>query len=97
MSPAAGVYGVKSKMKRCVQVTDMSVTLPAAFVCPDTLRYQACLPACTSQSCPNHDFDSDPDQCSGLTEGCVCPEGTLLHRPYSALCVSPEKCGKTPV
>ncbi|XP_041796258.1 otogelin [Chelmon rostratus] len=65
------------------------------FVCPDTLRYQACLPACTSQSCPNHDFDSDPDQCSGLTEGCVCPEGTLLHRPYSALCVSPEKCACT--
>lgn len=64
-------------------------------MCPDTLRYQACLPACTSQSCPNHDFDSDPDQCSGLTEGCVCPEGTLLHRPYSALCISPEKCGKS--
>ncbi|XP_072237255.1 otogelin [Leuresthes tenuis] len=65
------------------------------FVCPDTLRYQACLPACTSQSCPNHDFDSDPDQCSGLTEGCVCPEGTLLHRPYSALCIPPEKCACT--
>uniref|UniRef100_UPI0037E7A0E4 otogelin n=1 Tax=Semicossyphus pulcher TaxID=241346 RepID=UPI0037E7A0E4 len=65
------------------------------FVCPDALRYQACLPACTSQSCPNHDFDSDPDQCSGLTEGCVCPEGTLLHRPYSALCISPEKCACT--
>ncbi|XP_041843884.1 otogelin [Melanotaenia boesemani] len=65
------------------------------FICPDTLRYQACLPACTSQSCPNHDFDSDPDHCSGLTEGCVCPEGTLLHRPYSALCIPPEKCACT--
>uniref|UniRef100_A0A3P8PA52 Otogelin n=1 Tax=Astatotilapia calliptera TaxID=8154 RepID=A0A3P8PA52_ASTCA len=65
------------------------------FVCPNTLRYQACLPACTSQSCPNHDFDSDPDQCSGLTEGCVCPEGTLLHRPYSALCIPPDKCACT--
>ncbi|XP_061590678.1 otogelin [Cololabis saira] len=65
------------------------------FICPDTLRYQACLPACTSQSCPNHDFDSDPDQCSGLTEGCVCPEGTLLHRPYSALCIPPERCACT--
>uniref|UniRef100_M4A5S4 Otogelin n=1 Tax=Xiphophorus maculatus TaxID=8083 RepID=M4A5S4_XIPMA len=65
------------------------------FVCPGSLSYQACLPACTSQSCPNHDFDSDPDHCSGLTEGCVCPEGTLLHRPYSALCVSPEKCSCT--
>ncbi|XP_069382390.1 otogelin isoform X2 [Paralichthys olivaceus] len=65
------------------------------FTCPNTLRYQACLPACRSQSCPNHDFDSDPDHCSGLTEGCVCPEGTLLHRPYSALCISPEKCACT--
>uniref|UniRef100_A0A3Q2T3Y8 Otogelin n=1 Tax=Fundulus heteroclitus TaxID=8078 RepID=A0A3Q2T3Y8_FUNHE len=65
------------------------------FVCPSTLSYQACLPACTSQSCPNHDFDSDPDHCSGLTEGCVCPRGTLLHRPYSALCIPPEKCACT--
>ncbi|XP_054587778.2 otogelin [Nothobranchius furzeri] len=65
------------------------------FICPDALQYQACLPACTSQSCPNYDFDADPDQCSGLTEGCGCPEGTLLHRPYSALCISPEKCACT--
>ncbi|XP_037548538.1 otogelin [Nematolebias whitei] len=65
------------------------------FACSDTLQYQACLPACTSQSCPNHDFDSDPDHCSGLTEGCVCPEGTLLHRPYSALCIPHEKCACT--
>ncbi|KAM7424628.1 hypothetical protein PAMA_000809 [Pampus argenteus] len=65
------------------------------FACPETLQYQACLPACTSQSCPNHDFDSDPDQCSGLTEGCVCPEGTLLHQPYSALCIPPDKCACT--
>ncbi|XP_038123894.1 otogelin [Cyprinodon tularosa] len=65
------------------------------FVCPGTLSYQACLPACTSQSCPNHDFDSDPDHCMGLTEGCVCPEGTLLHRPYSALCIPFEKCACT--
>ncbi|KAM8877816.1 otogelin [Synchiropus picturatus] len=65
------------------------------FSCPNTLRYQACLPGCTSQSCPNHEFDSDPEQCSGLTEGCVCPEGTLLHRPYSALCIPPDKCACT--
>ncbi|KAM3877462.1 otogelin [Diretmus argenteus] len=65
------------------------------FVCPEALRYQACLPACTAQSCPNQDFDSAPDQCSGLTEGCVCPEGTLLHRPYSALCIPPDKCACT--
>ncbi|KAM9816911.1 otogelin [Neosynchiropus ocellatus] len=65
------------------------------FSCPNTLRYQACLPGCTSQTCPNHEFDSDPEQCSGLTEGCVCPEGTLLHRPYSALCIPPDKCACT--
>ncbi|KAG9352437.1 hypothetical protein JZ751_020851 [Albula glossodonta] len=65
------------------------------FTCPDELRYQACLPACTAQTCPNHELDSDPEECSGLTEGCVCPEGTLLHRPYSALCIPSKKCACT--
>ncbi|XP_067105524.1 otogelin [Osmerus mordax] len=65
------------------------------FICSEDLRYQACLPACTAQTCSNHDFDYDPEQCSGLTEGCVCPAGTLLHRPYSALCIPPEKCACT--
>ncbi|KAL4622712.1 otogelin [Arapaima gigas] len=65
------------------------------FTCPAGLRYQACLPACTAQVCPNHEFDSEPAECSGLTEGCVCPEGTLLHRPYSALCIPSEKCACT--
>ncbi|XP_066557054.1 otogelin [Amia ocellicauda] len=66
-----------------------------SFTCPPELRYQACLPACNAQTCPNHEFDSDPEECSGLTEGCVCPEGTLLHRPYSALCIPTEKCACT--
>uniref|UniRef100_A0A8C9VDF4 Otogelin n=1 Tax=Scleropages formosus TaxID=113540 RepID=A0A8C9VDF4_SCLFO len=65
------------------------------FMCPAGLRYQACLPACTAQACPNHEFDSEPPECSGLTEGCVCPEGTLLHRPYSPLCIPSEKCACT--
>ncbi|XP_077374539.1 otogelin [Festucalex cinctus] len=65
------------------------------FMCPEPLRYQACLPACTSQSCHNQYFDFDPDHCSGLTEGCACPEGTLLHRPYAALCIPPNKCACT--
>ncbi|XP_035275409.1 otogelin [Anguilla anguilla] len=65
------------------------------FSCPDELRYQACLPACTAQTCPSHELDSDPEDCSGLTEGCVCPEGTLLHRPYSALCIPAYKCACT--
>ncbi|KAJ8340070.1 hypothetical protein SKAU_G00347030 [Synaphobranchus kaupii] len=66
-----------------------------SFTCPDELRYQACLPACTAQTCPNSELDSDPEECSGLTEGCVCPEGTLLHRPYSALCIPANKCACT--
>ncbi|XP_041132308.1 otogelin-like protein [Polyodon spathula] len=66
-----------------------------SFMCPPELRYQACLPACNAKTCPNHEFDSDPEECSGLTEGCVCPEGTLLHRPYSALCIPSEKCACT--
>uniref|UniRef100_A0AAY4C9Z8 Otogelin n=1 Tax=Denticeps clupeoides TaxID=299321 RepID=A0AAY4C9Z8_9TELE len=65
------------------------------FMCPEELRYQACLPACTAQSCPSHEFDYDPEQCYGLSEGCVCPEGTLLHRPYSALCIPLSKCACT--
>ncbi|XP_053473113.1 otogelin [Ictalurus furcatus] len=65
------------------------------FVCPGTLQYQACLPACTAPSCPNKEFEYDTVQCSGMSEGCMCPEGTLLHRPYSALCISPVKCACT--
>ncbi|KAL7833860.1 hypothetical protein AOLI_G00288200 [Acnodon oligacanthus] len=65
------------------------------FVCPETLTYQACLPACTAPSCPSQEFEYDADQCSGLAEGCVCPLGTLLHRPYSTLCIPPNKCACT--
>ncbi|KAF4094340.1 hypothetical protein AMELA_G00012140 [Ameiurus melas] len=65
------------------------------FVCPGTLQYQACLPACTAPSCPNKEFEYDTVQCLGMSEGCMCPEGTLLHRPYSALCISPVKCACT--
>lgn len=71
-----------------------SCVFGVAFVCPGTLQYKACLPACTAPSCPNKEFEYDPVQCSGMSEGCACPEGTLLHRPYSALCISPDKCGK---
>ncbi|XP_016092643.1 otogelin-like [Sinocyclocheilus grahami] len=62
------------------------------FMCPDNLQYQACLPACTAPSCPNQEFEFVPEQCTGLSEGCVCPEGTLLHRPYSALLC--DKCSE---
>lgn len=36
----------------------------------------------------------DPEQCQVLGEGCVCSEGTILHRRHSALCVPEEKCGR---
>ncbi|KAK7170291.1 hypothetical protein R3I94_000503 [Phoxinus phoxinus] len=65
------------------------------FMCPENLRYQACLPTCTAPSCPNQEFEFVPEQCTGLSEGCVCPEGTLLHRPYSALCIPSSKCACT--
>ncbi|XP_066510116.1 otogelin-like [Hoplias malabaricus] len=65
------------------------------FVCPETLRYQACLPACTAPSCPNQDFEFDAEHFSGMAEGCVCPEGTLLHRLHSTLCIPPIKCACT--
>ncbi|XP_056591424.1 otogelin [Triplophysa dalaica] len=65
------------------------------FACPENLRYQACLPACTAPSCSNQEFEFVPEQCTGLSEGCVCPEGTLLHRPYSSLCIPPSKCACT--
>ncbi|CAM4525951.1 unnamed protein product [Leuciscus chuanchicus] len=65
------------------------------FMCPENLRYQACLPSCTAPSCPNQEFEFVPEQCTGLSEGCVCPQGTLLHRPYSALCIPPSKCACT--
>lgn len=65
------------------------------FMCPENLRYQACLPTCTAPSCPNQEFEFVPEQCMGLSEGCVCPEGTLLHRPYSAQCIPLNKCACT--
>ncbi|XP_026866300.2 otogelin [Electrophorus electricus] len=65
------------------------------FMCPENLQYQACLSACTAVSCPNQDFEYHVEQCSGLSEGCECPQGTLLHRPYSTLCIPPQKCACT--
>ncbi|TRY85791.1 hypothetical protein DNTS_014593 [Danionella cerebrum] len=77
-------------------VRDVEYVNNPSFLCPENLQYQACLPAsCTAPSCPNQDFEFILDQCTGLSEGCVCPEGTLLHRPYSALCISPSKCACT--
>nr|XP_014340755.1 PREDICTED: otogelin [Latimeria chalumnae] len=67
-----------------------------SFHCPQDLRYQACLPVCNAKTCQNYDLEHlDVQECSGLSEGCVCPEGTVLHRSYSDLCIPEEKCACT--
>lgn len=76
-----------------LQLINYFVFFPA-FACPGTLQYQACLPACSAPSCLNKEFEYEAVHCSGMSEGCMCPEGTVLHRPYSALCIPPVKCGK---
>ncbi|KAM9301713.1 otogelin [Gastrophryne carolinensis] len=67
------------------------------FQCPESLVYEPCLPVCdVPRSCQNNELDLyDSESCSALTEGCVCPEGSILHRPYSALCVPEGKCACT--
>uniref|UniRef100_A0A8C5MQ65 VWFD domain-containing protein n=1 Tax=Leptobrachium leishanense TaxID=445787 RepID=A0A8C5MQ65_9ANUR len=67
------------------------------FQCPETLRYQSCLPVCdVPRTCQNNEIDlHDTESCSALTEGCVCAQGTLLHRPYSTLCIPEAKCACT--
>ncbi|XP_053305200.1 otogelin [Spea bombifrons] len=67
------------------------------FECPETLRYQPCLPVCdVPRTCQNNEIDlHDTESCSALTEGCVCTEGAILHRPYSTLCIPEAKCACT--
>ncbi|XP_075044607.1 otogelin [Mixophyes fleayi] len=64
------------------------------FNCPESLMYRACLPVCdVPQTCQNNEIDLyDTESCSTLTEGCVCAEGSVLHRPYSTMCVPESKC-----
>ncbi|XP_041445566.1 otogelin [Xenopus laevis] len=67
------------------------------FQCPESLQYQPCLPVCdVPRSCQNNEIDvSDTESCTGLTEGCVCPKGSVLHRSYSTLCIPERKCACT--
>ncbi|XP_043938812.1 otogelin isoform X2 [Protopterus annectens] len=66
------------------------------FFCPPELTYKACLPACEAKTCRDNEFpQNDVEVCSVLTEGCVCPNGTVLHQPYSALCIPEQKCACT--
>ncbi|KAM5138248.1 otogelin [Mantella aurantiaca] len=67
------------------------------FHCAESLIYRPCLPVCdVPRTCQNNEIDLyDTESCSGLTEACVCPEGTVLHRLYSAVCVPEGKCACT--
>ncbi|EPQ18362.1 Otogelin [Myotis brandtii] len=67
------------------------------FLCSSDSTYQACVAACEPpESCQDGMLGPlDPEQCQVLGEGCVCSEGTLLHRRHSALCIPEEKCACT--
>ncbi|KAF3829945.1 hypothetical protein GH733_001370 [Mirounga leonina] len=68
------------------------------FLCSSDSIYQACVAACEPpESCQDGLLGPlDPEQCQVLGEGCVCSEGTVLHRRHSALCIPEEKCGSAP-
>ncbi|XP_053780390.1 otogelin [Desmodus rotundus] len=67
------------------------------FLCSSDSTYQACVAACDPpESCQDGLLGPlDPEQCQVLGEGCVCSEGTILHRRHSALCIPEEKCACT--
>ncbi|XP_073514042.1 otogelin [Phyllobates terribilis] len=69
----------------------------STFLCPPSLIYRACLPICEIPlTCQNHQIELYGGQsCSALTEGCVCAEGDVLHRPYNTVCISERKCACT--
>uniref|UniRef100_A0A8C8SMQ0 Otogelin n=1 Tax=Pelusios castaneus TaxID=367368 RepID=A0A8C8SMQ0_9SAUR len=68
-----------------------------SFPCSEDFSYQACISACDiPRTCQNGEpAPQDSESCSVLTEGCVCSEGTILHRAHSALCIPEEKCACT--
>ncbi|KAM5224319.1 otogelin isoform 3-T3 [Hipposideros larvatus] len=67
------------------------------FLCSSDSTYQACVAACEPpETCQDGLLGPlDPEQCQVLGEGCVCSEGTILHRRHSALCIPEEKCACT--
>eukprot|EP00076_Gallus_gallus_P021224 XP_015142139.1 otogelin isoform X2 [Gallus gallus] len=67
------------------------------FACSENFSYQACIAACeVAESCQNNEVAAlDSDTCLVLTEGCVCAEGTVLHRAHTAVCIPEEKCACT--
>ncbi|XP_049636632.1 otogelin [Suncus etruscus] len=67
------------------------------FLCSSDSTYQPCLVACEPpETCQDGMLGPvDPERCQVLGEGCVCSEGSILHRRHSALCIPPEKCACT--
>ncbi|XP_067849686.1 otogelin [Heptranchias perlo] len=67
-----------------------------SFTCPANMIYHACVLTCEAKTCQNRIFlPSEDASCSILSEGCVCPQGTILHRLDSTLCIPEEKCACT--
>ncbi|CAM4585048.1 unnamed protein product [Caretta caretta] len=68
-----------------------------SFPCSEDTFYQACIAACDiPRTCQNGEpTPQDSESCSVLTEGCVCSEGTTLHRVHAGLCIPEEKCACT--
>ncbi|XP_056410310.1 otogelin-like [Hyla sarda] len=67
------------------------------FHCPPSLIHRACLPVCDiPATCQNNEIDLyGSESCIALTEGCVCAEDDVLHRPYTAVCIAESKCACT--
>uniref|UniRef100_A0A8C5P3R1 Otogelin n=1 Tax=Jaculus jaculus TaxID=51337 RepID=A0A8C5P3R1_JACJA len=67
------------------------------FLCSSDSTYQACVAVCEPpETCQDGLLGPlDPEQCQALAEGCVCSEGTILHRRHSALCIPEDKCACT--
>ncbi|EHB10913.1 Otogelin [Heterocephalus glaber] len=67
------------------------------FLCSSESTYQACVAACEPpDTCQDGMLGPlDPEQCQVLGEGCVCAEGTVLHRRCSSLCIPEDKCACT--
>ncbi|XP_069778176.1 otogelin [Narcine bancroftii] len=67
-----------------------------SFTCPPNMIYQACVLTCEAKTCQNRIFlPSEDALCSTVSEGCICPEGYVLHRLDSTLCIPEAKCACT--
>ncbi|KAM6459125.1 otogelin [Liasis olivaceus] len=83
-----------NKFNICIEWRNSSY---CSFPCPDGFSYKACIHPCnTPSACQNTEsIAEDSDSCLVLTEGCICAEGTILHRIHSALCIPEERCACT--